>query len=44
MSILDNMVLTHCRLDRLRTIYWKSPVSVLDMSGNVIEIFLEKNG
>ena len=36
---------THCRLDRLaQTIYWKSPISILGISGNVIEIFLEKNG
>ena len=38
-------VLTHCRLNELpHTIYWKSPVSILGMSGYVIYIFLEKNG
>ena len=37
--------LPHCRLDRLpHTIHWKSPISSLGMSGNVIEIFLVKNG
>ena len=35
--------LTHCRLNRLsHTIYWKSPISILGMSGYVIYRFLEK--
>ena len=33
--------LTHCILNRLsHTIYWKSPISVLGMSGYEIYIFL----
>ena len=37
--------LTHCRRNRLsHTIYWKSPISILGMSGYEIYIFLEKNG
>ena len=38
-------ILTHCILNRLsHTIYWKSPISILGMSGYKIYIFLEKNG
>ena len=38
-------ILTHCRLNRLsHTIYWKSPISILAMSGYEILIFLKKNG
>ena len=37
------MELTHCRLNRLSyTIYWKSPISILGMSGYETYIFLEK--
>ena len=36
--------LTHCRLNRLsHTIYWKSSILILSMSGYEIYIFLEKN-
>ena len=36
--------LTHCILNRLcHSLYWKSPVSILGMSGYEIYIFLEKN-
>ena len=35
--------LTHFILNRLsHTIYWKSPISVLGMSGYIMYIFLEK--
>ena len=38
-------LLTHCILNRFsHTIYWKSPISILGMSGYEIYIFLEKNG
>ena len=37
------VLLTHCILNRLsHTIYWKSPISILGMSGYEIYIFLEK--
>ena len=37
--------LTHCILNKLaHTLYWKSPISILGMSGYEIYIFLEKNG
>ena len=37
--------LTHCRWNRLsHTIYWKTQISILGMSGYEIYIFLEKNG
>ena len=37
--------LTHCILNRhSHTIYWKSPISILGMSGYETYIFLEKNG
>ena len=37
--------LSHCILNRFsHTIYWKSPISILGMSGYEIYIFLEKNG
>ena len=40
-----SVALTHCRLNELtHTIYWKSPVSILDRWGYEIWIFLEKNG
>ena len=38
------MWLTHCRLNELNhTIYWKSPISILGMSGCGSSIFQEKN-
>ena len=37
--------LTHYILNRLsHAIYWKSPISVLGISGYTIKIFLDKNG
>ena len=37
--------LIHFRLNKLpHTIYWKSPISILSMSGYELQIFLEKNG
>ena len=37
--------LAHFRLNKIpHNIYSKSPISVLGMSGYVIQIFLEKNG
>ena len=37
--------LTHCRLnEEPHTIYWKILISILGLSGCVINIFLEKNG
>ena len=39
------MLLTHCRLNRLsHTIYSKSPISILGMSGYEIYRSLEENG
>ena len=37
-------ILTHFILNELSaTVYWKSPISILVMSGYVTEIFLEQN-
>ena len=42
---LSSLSLTHCRRNRLsHTIYWKTPISILDTSGYEIYILLEKNG
>ena len=36
-------MLTHCILNRFsHTIYWKGPISILDISGYEIYIFREK--
>ena len=44
-TLLSLHCLTHCILNRLsNTLYWKSPISVLSMSGYKIYIFLKKNG
>ena len=38
-----HLLLTHFILNRLsHTIYWKSPISILGMSGYIMYIFLEK--
>ena len=43
--ISSDKTLTHCLLNRLsHTMYWKSPISILGLSGYEIYIFLEKNG
>ena len=42
-ALITTCLLTHFILNRLsHTIYWKSPISILGMSGYIVYIFLEK--